>query len=343
MSPAATDPATFEAELTRQRARLRLHCYRMVGSLDDADDLTQEASLRAWRHLGSFAGESSLVTWLFQIATNVCLDHLRRRARERRPRVPAAEFPQVPAQVAVPWLQPYADHPGDVDAVATATPEPGPGPEEQAVSRDTLRLAFVAAVQYLPPRQRAAMLLRDGLGWPVRRCAEALESSSASVNSALQRARATMRDVLDVDPDRWQDDDSDAGPLVAEYIAAVESADDTRIARLLHEEIRVSHAPGAGGNTTDDVAWYAGVATVLEGWAPILHDERSRQAMAMRPVAMNGDVGIAVWIREPGSTGEWEAFALDALTVRDGLVREISTFGAELFEAFGLPLRTMTV
>ncbi len=321
----------LEAELARQRPRLRLHCYRMVGNLDDADDLTQETALRAWRGWQTYRGNSSLTTWLYQIASHACLDHLRRRARERRPHVPASDFPSVPAQVAVPWLQPYTD---EAVGLAAGTAEWAPGPEDRTLARETVRLTFVAAVQFLPPRQRVALLLRDGLDWPVHRCAETLETSPAAVNSAVQRAHARMRDVLGVDPDRW-DAGERAGPLVGEYIAAIESADDARIARLLHTEVQVSHAPWAGGNMTDDVVWYGGVDTVLDGWAPILHTDDAPE-MILRPVALNGDVGIASWIRGRGAR-EWETFSLNALRVRDGRVLEISTFGAELFARLGLP------
>lgn len=310
----------FERLMRRHRAEIQLHCYRMMGSLEDAEDLTQETSLRAWRAFGDFDRRASFRTWLYRIATNTCIDHLRREARRRRPTVAAEEFARVPAQVAVPWIQPYPM---------------AAGPDLVVDARETVRLAFVAAVQFLPPRQRGAFLLRDCLGWPVAECAEALDSSPAAVNSALQRARATMRSVLDEDPARWSS--RPTSELVDRYIEAVESADDDRIAALLADDVRVSHAPGAGGNLTGAVVWYAGRGTVLEAWHPILHAD-GHPDLLMIPVPMNGEPGVASYLRMPGQA-TYDAFALDTLSVADGKITEIATFGVNLFDRFGLPNR----
>ncbi|MFI0450113.1 RNA polymerase subunit sigma-70 [Actinomadura sp. 6N118] len=338
------DTTEFEWLLCRHRAEIQLHCYRMLGSLEDAEDLTQEAFLRAWRARDTFIGRSSFRTWIYRIATNACLDHLRRQSRQRHPAVAAAEFTQVPVQVAVPWLQPYPD-PSDtglVDLPAAVPVSTEPGPEQQASARDTVRLAFVAAIQYLPHRQRGAFLLRDCLGWSVQQCAEALESSSAAVNSALQRARATMRTVLDGDPARWTsprpgDMSSEEWALVERYVDAVESADDSRIAALFAAEARVSHAPQAGGNQTDEAVWYGGRQTIVEAWHPVLHAD-GHPELRLTAVRMNAQPGLAAYVRMPGQV-DYEAFALNALTVVAGQVTEVATFPAALFTWFGLPRR----
>ncbi len=322
----------LEEYLAEHRPRLQLHCYRMVGSLQDAEDLTQEAALRAWRSLDRFDGRSGVGTWLYRIATNVCLDHLRARQRERRPVVPVDGFAAVPPQAAVPWLQPYPI--GDLDPV-TGTPATAPGPEERTVARDTIRLAFVAAVQYLPPRQRAALLLRDCLGWSVRRCADALEVSSAAINSSLQRARGTLRQVLARDPYDWADPGSTT-ELVDAYVTAIESGDSAAIRGLLAAEVRVSHQPGAGGNLTAAVAWYAGAETVVRAWQPIM-TAADRPQLTLRPVSINGGPGVASWTRT-GPDQPYQAFGLTALGVVDGKITEVSTFGADLFPAFDLPI-----
>jgi RNA polymerase sigma-70 factor (ECF subfamily) len=351
-APDGPEAAEFERALRLHRVEIRLHCYRMLGSLEDAEDVTQEAMLRVWRGRGRFAGRSSLRTWIYRIATNACLDLLRRQSPRRRPAAAAAEFAQVPAQVAVPWLQPYPDpsgtRPPDTPIAAagpsgaTAAVSPEPGPEQRVSARDTVRLAFVAAVQYLPPRQRGAFLLRDCLGWPVRECAEALESSSAAVNSALQRARATMRTVLDEDPARWTSPEpdelrSEEWALVERYVEAVESADDARIAALFDADARVSHAPRAGGNQIADVVWYSGRQTIVEAWHPVLHAD-GHPELRLTPVRMNAQPGLATYARMPGQA-DYEPFALTALTVVAGRITEVATFHADVFPMFGLPGR----
>jgi RNA polymerase sigma-70 factor (ECF subfamily) len=195
-----SDDIAFTAMAERHRRELQVHCYRMTGSLEESEDLVQETFLRAWRARRGFRGRASLRTWLYRIATNACLDAL-----ERRPaRVLAADVaPADPAapdlrEVDLPWLQPYPD------ALLDAIPDQGAGPAAAAEAKETIELAFMAAIQHLPPRQRAALILRDVLGWPARETAAILETTVAAANSALQRARATLRDRLPAARSEWR-------------------------------------------------------------------------------------------------------------------------------------------
>src|SRR5437764_9554612 len=177
----------FETLVDRHRREIQVHCYRMLGSLSDAEDLAQETFLRAWKARDRFEGRASVRTWLYRIATNACLDVLARRPRRVLPDQlgPAGEPDGPISAVDLPWLAPFPDR--LLDAA---------GPDAAVVERETIELAYLAAVQYLPPRQRAALVLRDVLGWSAKETANVLETSVASANSALQRARATLRERL---------------------------------------------------------------------------------------------------------------------------------------------------
>ncbi len=177
----AGDEPAFAALTERHRRELHVHCYRMLASFDEAEDAVQETFLRAWRSRASFEGDSLFRAWLYRIATNVCLDL--RRSSSRRVR-------ELRSLAEVPWLQPYPDR--LLDEVAPTDDQP----DAVVVARETIELAFLAAMQVLPPRQRAALILRDVLGWPARETASLLDSSVAAANSALQRARATMQEHL---------------------------------------------------------------------------------------------------------------------------------------------------
>jgi RNA polymerase sigma-70 factor (ECF subfamily) len=186
----AGDEAAFARLVERHRRELRVHCYRMVGSVDEAEDLVQETFLRAWRHIGGFEGRSTLRAWLYRIATNACLDALDGRARRVLPQdlEPAttgagAGLVDMVARTDVPWLQPLPDRLWEPAA------DREDEPDAVAVTRETIELAFIAALQHLPPRRRAVLVLRDVLGWPARQTAEHLGVTEASVTSALHRAR----------------------------------------------------------------------------------------------------------------------------------------------------------
>ena len=219
-------------ELTeRHRRELRVHCYRMLGSYDEAEDLVQETFLRAWRRRDGFEGRSSFRTWLYSIATNACLDRLDRMPREPKPyAVPPAIGPadaERPAEL--PWLQPYPD---------------AELPEEQVVARETIELAFLVAIQHLPPVQRAALILRDVLGWSAPETADALGTSVAGVKSALQRARPVLRERLPQRRTEWSGDPTkEERELLDRYIAAMDARDASALAAQHAPDIHKTNTP----------------------------------------------------------------------------------------------------
>ena len=220
------DESTFGVALERHRRELQVHCYRMLGSYEDSEDLVQETFLRAWRGRDSFQGRASPRTWLYRIATNVCLDALDKRPRRVMPPdvIPPADPTLIPSPAAgdTAWLQPYPDR--LLDAVAAPDAEPG----AEVVSKETIELTFIAAIQYLPPRQRAVMILRDVLDWSANESAALLDLSVAAVNSALQRARATLKQRLPQQRTEWAASpltDEEERALVQRYIDAHENAD----------------------------------------------------------------------------------------------------------------------
>src|SRR3954465_12285093 len=228
--PLGADEATFIAAVRsgdtarsallteRHRRELQVHCYRMLANYDDAQDMTQETFLRAWHKRESFRGKAALRTWLYRIATNVCLDFLEKR-NDRTP---------VPSGSEVLCLQPYPDR---------MLPE---DPQESAVARETIELAFIVAVQHLPPRQRGVFILRDVLGWPASKAADALELTVASVTSALQRARVTMREQRPGRRPGWRSPElsHDERDVVKSYIDAHERNDLDTLISLLRDNLR---------------------------------------------------------------------------------------------------------
>ena len=313
------------AELTEQHRReLRVHCYRMLGSFDEAEDLVQETFLRAWRKREQYAGRASLRAWLYKIATNACLDLL-----DRTPRlIPELDLPVAVdshlaprPSVAVPWLQPFPDRLLEPDALA--------------VARETIELAFLAAVQHLSPRQRAVLILRDVVGWPAKEVATLLETTPASVNSSLQRARAELKDQLPARRAEWRAEPSEGERAVVQcYMAAITACDDAAIAALLREDVRCSHQPGAGGHEGPEPTWYGGLADVLAGWAPALHGPHALEFRMVETQA-NGHPAVATYIKWDGV---FHAFVLNALLIVDGKVAEVTNFVPAVFPAFDLPM-----
>jgi RNA polymerase sigma-70 factor, ECF subfamily len=327
------DEAGFDELVVRYRPEIQVHCYRMLGSWHEAEDLTQETFLRAWRRRETYRGPGSYRAWLYAIATRACLDTLKRHRRRVPPyqEGPAApDLAPTPA-VVVPWLQPVPDE--ILDAAAAGEPD---GPGAAVVAMETVELAFLAAVQHLPPRQRAVLILRDVLGWSAHETAGALEASVASVNSALQRARPVLRERL---PERrldWTADEPTAEEreLVRRYIEALEHSDRDALAALLRADARASHQPGAGGHVGTAPVWYQGRETLVDAWAPVMRGVEGPE-LRLVPVRANRQPAVATYIRMRGEA-DYLAFALAVLTVAGGQIAEVTTFRADVFPVFGL-------
>jgi RNA polymerase sigma-70 factor (ECF subfamily) len=325
------DDAAFAALVERHRGALQIHCYRMLGSFEDSEDLVQETFLRAWRKRASFSlrGPFSFRAWLYRIATNACLDVLRGRPRRvLPPQVAAAADPSVaPSPPAdLPWLQPYPDR--LLEAIAPAEEEPS----AVVIARETIELAFIAAIQHLPPRQRAVLTLREVLGFSAKDTASLLEASVASVNSALQRARATLQDRLPKERTEWTPFTAlseHQRALLRRYIEAHERADVDALAELLREDARLTMPPHP--------TWYAGREAIItasqKGFDPEFGSLRSVV------VGVNTQPAVAHYLRRPGES-EYRPLAFDVLRIEGGRVAEITSFvSPELFPAFGLPPR----
>jgi len=303
---------TFAAHVERHRRELHVHCYRMLGSFDEAEDAVQETFLRAWRGRAGFEGGPGLRAWLYRIATNACLDALRRSAR--RPKT-------VESFAEVPWLQPYPD------ALLDEIPSSEEGPDAVVVARETIELAFLAVIQLLPPRQRAAVILRDVLGWSAAETAAVLEISVPAANSALQRARATLdekapaRDVAAAEPTEEE------RALLAGFIDAHERGDAAASLALVREDIRVTMPPNP---------WLFEGRDAIAGLLETAFGPDSPGDWRLVPTRANRMPTAASYLRARGDT-EYRAFKFDVLRIEGGAIAEITTFDEHLFPAFGLP------
>jgi RNA polymerase sigma-70 factor (ECF subfamily) len=314
--------ATTESELEQYRAQLTGYCYRMLGSSFEAEDAVQETMLRAWRSLDRFEGRSAMKSWLYRIATNVCLTMLDGRKRRARPMDLAgpgsALEPSLDTLPEVTWLEPMPD--GRVLAEES-------DPVEQAIARETLRLAFVAALQHLPARQRAVLILREVLRWKAAEVAELLDTSVASVNSALQRARATIAASGTGDSAPAPLDQADRA-LLARYVDAFEHYDIDALVALLHEDATLSMPPYAlwlrGAEQLR--AWYLGTGIGCKG---------SR----LVAISANGAPAFAQYRCSPA--GGHEAWALQVVDISGGRIAAIDSFldTERMFPMFGLPLQ----
>jgi RNA polymerase sigma-70 factor (ECF subfamily) len=310
----ATDASTFTALAERHRRELHVHCYRMLASFDEAEDAVQETLLRAWRGRDTVDDPSFLRAWLYRIATNVCLDVLRRSARRRPAGTTFGE---------VSWIQPYPDR--LLDEIAPSDDEP----DAVAVRRETIELTFLAALQVLPPRQRAVLILRDVLGWPARDAAALLETSVAAANSALQRARVAMQERLPSRRVEWSTTrpTEQERELLARFIDAHERCDAEATIAIAAEDIRVSMPP---------YPWrYEGIAEVASLIERAYGPERDGD-WRLLPTSGNRLPAAGSYLRRPGDA-EFRAFKLDVLRVVDGKIAEITTFGWSRFPGFGLP------
>ena len=320
------DREAFERLAEPYRRELQLHCYRMLGGFHDAEDLVQETLLRAWRGLAGFEGRSSFRAWLYRIATNACLDVLATRAGTRRvlPDTlgpPSDRMAEEAPGIEIPWLEPYPDT--ALQGIVDSTP----GPEARYEMREAVQLAFVGAIQYLPPRQRAVLLLRDVLGWSAAESARLLEASVASVNSTLQRARATLekrfptgqRSTAPVPDDRQR-------TLLERYVLAWESTDLNGFVALLKEDAVYRMPPWR--------QWYLGREAIrtFVGWAWKLH-----AGFHLVPTAANRQPAFALYSRRRGGV-DWRAHSIQVLTLHDESIAALTLFvSPHLFAAFGLP------
>ena len=321
----AVPPGELGAHLDQYRVELTASCYRMLGSAFEAEDAAQETMLRAWRAYSRFEGRSALRSWLYRIATNVCLDLLNGRQRRARPMDLGPSSTIETAVLGDPraeatWLEPIPD-----SRVLPA----GGDPAETAEARESVRLAFVAALQHLPPRQRAVLILRQVLRWKASEVAELLDTSVASVNSALQRARATMAASEVSDTDRAAPLDDEHRALLTRYADAFERYDIDALVALLHDDAVLSMPPYA--------LWLRGPEHIA-GWlaGPGAECRGSR----LVPARANGLPAFGQY-RPSGPGGRHEPWALQVLELSGGRIVGFNAFldTARLFPLFGLPLR----
>jgi RNA polymerase sigma-70 factor (ECF subfamily) len=323
-SSASTVTSDF-GELERHRRELTAHCYRMLGSPFDAEDAVQDTLLRAWRSLDRFEGRSSLRSWLYRIATNMCLDMLDSKQRRARPmdlgeaRAPDGPIGEILSETT--WIEPVPD--------ALVVSDDG-DPAAVAQARETIRLAFVAALQHLPPRQRAALILCEVLHWKASEVAELLQTSVAAVNSALQRARATLDATQTLDARQGALSEQD-GALLKRYVDAFERYDMDALTSLIHEDATQSMPPYE--------LWLRGREDIFAWWVGRGAGCRGSRVFATQTA--NGSPAFAQYKpREDGGEG-YEPWALQVLEVNDGKIVELTFFLATdtLFPLFGVPLQ----
>ncbi len=307
------DEPAFSGLAARHRRELHVHCYRMLGSFEDAEDTVQETFLRAWRRRETFEGRSTFRAWLYRIATNACLDLLAKRR------------PEPATGGEVPWLQPYPDRllddlpAGDVDE-----------PETVAVARETIELAYLVAVQHLAPRPRAVLILRDVLGWPAKEVAELLGDSVNSVNSALQRARAGMREHLPAERQDWTGGEEDAGTreLVRRFTDLSVAKDLDGITALLRDDVRCSMPPTPG--------LHVGRDSVVNDWLEDGFEDLGR--LSVVPTAVNRQPALAFYLWSEREDA-YLPLTIDVLRITGGAITEIVIFHADQFPRLGLPER----
>lgn len=320
----AGNQLAFAELLAPYRRELRAHCYRLSGSLHDADDLLQESLVRVWKGLPAFEGRSSLRTWLYRVATSACLDALEKKSARTLPmqRGPALSASQAmrPRQLDPIWLEPcpeelYAD-------VATA-------PDARFDARESVGLAFLVALQVLPPKQRAVVVLREVLGWSASECAELLDLSIAAVNSALQRGRETLATKA---PERREARvpiaDEGTRELLARYIRAWELADVPALVALMHEDATLSMPPLPD--------WLQGTAAIGASLQGMVLTPEARGRFRLVPTRANGLLAVAAYAL--GESGDWAPSAIHLLELADGRIQSMTAFlDPSLFKPFGLP------
>ncbi len=320
-TPTTEDLADLEARMAGHRAELTGYCYRMLGSSFDAEDAVQDTMVRAWRSLEKLQGPGALRSWLYRIATNVCLDALDGRKRRAMP-VDLSDEPSAPVEASLAgtlpdgaWVEP---------ALTRQIVPVGGDPADLAVQRESVRLAFVAALQVLPARQRAVLVLREVLRWKAGEVAALLETTVPAVNSALQRARATLAGYES--KARPGEVDADQVELLARYVDAFQRYDMDAFVALLHEDAVQDMPPFSMWlrSADDVVAWMVGPGAGCRG-------------SVLMPVSLNGSTAFAQW-KPSGPGGSFEPFAIQALEVHDGRISRITSFlDTRLFPLFCLP------
>ena len=321
-------PGEFTQHAEPFRRELLAHCYRMLGAADEAEDLVQETYLRAWRAYGTFEGRSSLRTWLYRIATNVCLTALEQRGRRALPSGlggPAGDpdAPPAPAEPGLAWLQPIPD--------ALVTPV-AQDPAAIVTARESLRLALIASLQYLPPRQRAVLLLREVLGFPAAEVAAMLGTSAVAVKSTLQRARARLEEAAPAPDELIEPADPRARELLGQYIAGFEHADMEALEKALRADAAIE--------MTGSRMWFSGRVTCLRYLAHVIGAPGDWR---MTPTVANGQPAAAAYYRGGPAGGTYQALGVALLTVSPAGIARITVFGggAEQVAGFGFP-RTLS-
>jgi RNA polymerase sigma-70 factor (ECF subfamily) len=320
------DNAAFGARIEAYRRELRAHCYRMMGAIQDADDMVQETFLRAWRHRASLEDIASLRAWLYKVATNVCLDALKRRPKRTLPTTREAEAAlaqPIPQEIVEPiWLEPYPDAP-----VLAADEQ---NPEDLAIAREAVTLAFIVALHQLPPRQRAVLLLCDVLDWPAGEVAAVLDTTVSAVKSALHRARATLA-VSRATPAAdlsWRLD-SDTEARLSAYVAAWETADTDAFVRLLRDDATFSMPPIP--------AWYRGRETIRALVARTVFGGQARGRWRLLRTRANGQPAFGVY-RQTSTPDLYAAYGIQVVALADHAIGDVITFrDPVLVTRFGLP------
>lgn len=316
------DHEAFGDVVEPYRRELHVHCYRMLGSLHDAEDAVQDALLRAWNRRATYAGRASVRAWLYGIATHACLDRLRQRRRRYVPRtregVSAAADP-IPPNVTEPiWLEPYPDD---------RLPAPDMDPEARWAAREQITLAFTAALHLLPPRQRAFVILSDVLEFDAREIAAALDTTVAAVKSGLHRARAT----LSTQPHNLRDLpllEADWAARLDAYVRAWETGDVEGLIGLLHADATFSMPPIP--------SWYQGRDEIAALTRRTIFAGQAQGRWMLRPTRANGQIAFGVY--RQSAAGGYDAYGVQVLTFRDGLISDIITFRIPtLVDQFGLP------
>jgi RNA polymerase sigma-70 factor, ECF subfamily len=320
----AGDPDAFAELVEGHRRELELHCYRVLGSAQDAEDAVQETFLAAWQHIAGFELRSSVRTWLYRIATNRCLDALR-SARRRQPAdviVPAMRFPEPNATSELMWLEPYPD------LLLAGIEDTAPGPDARVEARESISLAFVAALQLLPPRQRAVLVLRDVLGFRAKEVSAMLDSTEEAVTSALKHARANLRSRLRLPRQAPPAPNSQSErALIGTLVTAYEAGDVPALVALLTDDAVITTPLAARA--------YVGPDTAARVFEAIFAGDRCYRLI---PTGANGQPAFGVYVRDP-ATGVFHANGLLVVTLAGDRVQAMTRFDNSVIAKFGLPRR----